>query len=138
MSDKEDKAPDRIIDLTAKKTEDEWAYAAQEFYETVTPLWFKWIGWTIALGGISYLVDKTGSTPLKVIESISYFLLSFYFAYVFASFRIEPFHSWAIRSRTSRKGRFFALLPFFILAAAMFWGTRELIEHVVEQVKLVK
>jgi hypothetical protein len=137
MSDKENKAPDRIIDLTAKKTEDEWAYAAQSFFETVTPLWFKWVGWTIALGGILYLADKTGSTPLKAIESISYFLLSFYFAYFFASFRIEPFDSWA-KSRTSRMGRFFALLPFLILVVAMWWGTRELIEHVVEQVKLMK
>ena len=82
MSDKEDKAPDRVIDLCARKTEDEWAYSAQALYETFTPLWFKWVGWTIALGGISYLAEKTASTPLKVIESISYFLLSFYFASV--------------------------------------------------------
>lgn len=137
MSNKEDKSPDRVIDLSAKKTEDEWALSAQAFYETFTPLWFKWVGWTIALGGISYLEEKTASMPLKVIESISYFLLSFYFAYYFASFRIEPYHSWA-KSKSSKIGRFFALLPFFIFACAMWWGTRELISHVVEQVKLVK
>lgn len=137
MSDNEDETPDRIIDLSAKKTEDQWSYALQNFYEKVTPLWFKWVGWSIALGGISYLAEKTGSLPLKVIESITYFLLSFYFAYYFASFRIEPFHSWA-KSRTSRIGRFFALLPFTILVIAMWVGTRVLILHVMEQVKLVK
>lgn len=137
MSSTDDKARDRIIDLKAKKTEDEWAYAAQGFYEALTPLWFKWLGWTIALGGVSYLAEKTGSTPLRVIEATSYVLLSLYFAYFFASFRIEPLDSWA-RSRTSRMGRFFALLPIFFAAIAMWWGTRELVGHVVEQVKLVQ
>lgn len=137
MSDKESDSPDRVIDLFAKKTEDEWAYSAQAFYETFTPLWFKWVGWTIALGGIAYLAEKTASTPLKVIESISYFLLSLYFGYFFASLRIEPYHSWA-QSKSSKVGRFLALLPFLLFALAMWLGTRELITHVVEQVKLVK
>jgi hypothetical protein len=133
----ENKSPDRVINLAAQKTEDEWAYAAQGFYETFTPLWFQWIGWTIALGGISFLAEKTASFPLKLIESISYFLLSFYFAYYFASFRIEPYHSWANR-KISKIGRFFALLPIFVFAISMYLGSRGLISHVVEQFKLAK
>lgn len=137
MSDKEGNSPDRVVNLSAKKTEDEWAYSAQAFFETFTPLWFKWVGWIIALGGISYLAEKTTSTPLKIIESISYILLGFYFLYFFASFRIEPYHSWA-KSKTSKTGRFFALLPALLFGLAMWWGTRELITHVVGQVNLVK
>jgi hypothetical protein len=137
MSDKGNKTPDRIIDLAARKTEDEWAHAAQAFFESFTERWFKWVSWTFALGGISYLAETTGSTSLKLIEAISYILLSFYFAYYFASFRIEPYNSWARQVR-SRAWRFLALLPLFLIAAGMLLGTRELISYVVEQVKLMK
>jgi succinate dehydrogenase hydrophobic anchor subunit len=137
MSEKDDNTPDRVIDLSARKTEDEWAYAAQGFFETFTPLWFKWIGWTIALGGISFLAEKTSSTSLRVIEAISYLLLSFYFGYFFASFRIGPYHSWTLR-QSSKIRRFFAALPLLLVVIGMWLGTRELINHVVEQVTLAK
>lgn len=136
MLGEEDKRRDRIVNIAAKKTEDEWAYALQSFLEKVTPLWFTWVGWMTALGGISYVAEKTGSVPLTVIEGISRGLLSSYFAYYFASFRVEPYHSWA-NGEASKKRRFFKQLPFFVLLMLMWFGNRELIEHVVGKVKLV-
>lgn len=125
---------DRVIDLAAKKTEDGWSYAIQGFFERFTPLWFQWVGWVIALGGVSYLADISGSLILKLIEFISYWLLSFYYAYYLGSLRIEPFHSWAI-SRSSKFKRSMALLPFFILGMLLWLGTKGIIDHVVFNVK---
>ncbi len=81
---------DRIVDLSAKKTESEWALSAQGFFEKFTPLWFKWIGWIFAVGGIAFLSQQTGSIVLEGLETISYVLLFQYFIYFFASIRIEP------------------------------------------------
>lgn len=137
MSEDKSQGKDRIIDLSAKKTEDEWAYSAQALFEKITPLWFKWLGWVFATGGVAYLAKKTGSIPLKTIEIISYYILTMYFLYFFASIRVEPYHSWA-RSRSSKLEKFLALLPAFALAFAMILGARVLIDHVIEQVQIAK
>lgn len=115
MKKEDDTEHDRKIDMFTKKTESEWAYAHQTFFEKLTPLWFKWPGWVFALGAVSYLAEKIGSMPLKVIESISYFILAFYFLFFFASFRVEPYHSWAL-SRQGKIKQFLALLPILLIA----------------------
>lgn len=137
MSEDDSQGKDRMIDLSAKKTEDEWAYSVQAFYEKITPLWFKWLGWVFATGGVAYLAKKTGSAALKAVEAVSYLLLTFYFVYFFASIRVEPYHSWA-SSRSSKLKRFLALLPAFGFAIALWLGVRELISHVIEQVQVGK
>jgi hypothetical protein len=137
MNDEAKTELDRKIDLFAKKTEDEWAYAVQAFFETIAPLWFKWLGWVFALGGVSYLAQKTGSVALKGIEAVSYVILAMYFLQFFASIRVEPYHSWALSQKGTVK-RFLALLPIVIMTLLLVWGSRELIDHVIEQVKIAK
>jgi len=137
MPEKDDQAKDRIVDLSIKRTEDEMAYAAQGFFENITPLWFKWLGWVFATGGVAYLAKETSSTILEMIEVISYFILTFYFLYFFASIRLEPYHSWAV-SRPSKFKRFLALLPAFCLGVAMTLGTRALINYVIQQIQIAK
>ena len=137
MSEDDGKSKDRVIDFSARKTEDEWAYSIQDFYENVTALWFKWLGWILATGGIAFLAKKTGSVPLLVIQAISYFLLNWYFLYFFASIRVEPYHSW-VKSQSSKSNRFFALIPVLCLAIALTLGVHMLIEHIITQVKLGK
>lgn len=137
MSEDENQGKDRIIDLSAKKTEDEWAYSAQAFFEKITPLWFKWLGWVFATGGVAYLAKKTGSIPLKIIETVSYLILALYFLYFFASFRVEPYHSWA-SSRSSKLKKFLALLPVIGLSLALVLGARVLISHIIEQIQIAK
>ena len=133
----ESQGKDRIIDLSARKTEDEWAHTIQAFFEKITPLWFKWLGWVFAIGGVAYLADKTGSTPLKIIEAVSYIILNMYFLNVFSSIRVEPYYSWAA-NRPSKLKKVLALLPVFILTLALTLGTRELISHIIAQVKIAK
>lgn len=128
---------DRKIDLFAKKKEDEWAYAIQVFSEKTAPLWFKWLGWIFALGGVSYLAQKTGSVALKGIEVVSYVIIAMYFLQFFASIRVEPYHSWALSHKGTLK-RFFALIPIIVIALMLVWGSRELVDHVIEQVKTAK
>ncbi len=137
MSENESKAKDRIINLSEKMTEDEWAYSAQAFFEKITPLWFEWMGWVFATGGVAYLAKKTGSIPLKAIEAISYITLTLYFTYFFASIRIEPYHSWAL-SRSSKLKRFLALLPVLVLAVALTFGAHVLIHYVIDQIQMAK
>jgi len=125
---------DRVINVLSKKSEDEWAHSAQAFFERITPLWFNWIGWIIATGGVATLADKTGSSSLKIIEIVSYFLVTFYFIFFFASIRIEPYHSWA-SNLASRTKRLFALSPLYCLALILVFSSRELIHHIIEQIK---
>jgi hypothetical protein len=134
MNDKSKTDLDRKINLFATKSESEWAYTAQSFFEKLAPLWFTWLGWIFALGGVSFLAEKTGSTALSVIGVASYSILYMYFLYFFASFRIEPYHSWAL-SRPGKLKQTFALIPILLITLVLVMATRELIEHVVEQVK---
>lgn len=135
MSKDDVETKDRIIDLSKKNSEDGWSYAAQRFFERLTALWFKWLGWIFATGGVAFLAKKTGSVPLFIIETISYFLLTWYFLYFFASIRVEPYNSWA-RGRSSKGKRTLALLPAFSAAITLTLGARLLIGHVITQIQL--
>ena len=137
MSKNEIKRKDRIINLSKKMTEAEWAYSAQAFFEKITPLWFEWLGWAFTTGGVAYLAKRTDSMPLKILEAISYVVITLYFLYFFASIRIEPYHSWADGHSTKLK-RFLAFLPYIILASALAFGARVLVNNVIEQVQITK
>jgi hypothetical protein len=137
MPENQPEGKDRVIDFAASKTETEWAFAAQSFFEAFTHQWFKWIGWIFAIGGIAYIAAKTGSVVLKVLEQISFVLLWFYFMYFFASLRIQPYYKWA-RSRPSQLKRALALIPMLFLALVLTLGVRALISHVIEQIQIAK
>ena len=135
MEDKTKK--DRIIDLNEKKTELEWSYELQEVSEKAATAWFRWVGWMFAIGGISYLADKTNSTILKAFEGISLALLTLYFLMLFVSIRIEPYHSWS-RSCKTRWGRIVAFAPIAIITSLLFAGSKEVVDAVVQLVKEAK
>lgn len=136
MPEDNSKEKDRIVRFR-KSTESEVAYAAQAFFESFTPLWFNWLGWVLATGGLTYLSEITGSTTLKVLSEISFLLISFYFLYFFASIRIEPYDSWW-RKQPSKSKRFFCMLPGLFLSIALWVGTRMLVISIIEQVRLTK
>ncbi|RLA20521.1 MAG: hypothetical protein DRQ61_09835 [Gammaproteobacteria bacterium] len=135
MEEKTEK--DRIIDLSKKRTELEWSHEIQEVSEKAATAWFRWVGWMFAIGGISYLADKTNSTILKAFEVISLVLLTIYFLMFFVSIRIEPYHSWA-RSCKTRWGRIIAFAPLVIVTGLLFAGSKEVIDTVVQLVKEAK
>lgn len=137
MSENKSHEKDRVIDMSAKKTEDEWAYFMQALFEKIVPSWFKLLGWILATGSVAYLVKKTGSLPLLIIEALSYGMLIGYFSYFFASVRLEPYDSW-IRSRSSKLKIFLALQPRFVLTGVLILGIRVLSGHVIEQVQIAK
>lgn len=133
MTQKDEYGKDRIINLSARKTEDEWSYAIQGFFEKYTPLWFDWISWMFATGGISYLAKKADSLALTGLEVISYIAMYMYFQYFFFSVRVEPYHSWAL-SRPTRAKRFLAFVPFAVLALGSVFGVRMIIQDVIANV----
>lgn len=47
-----------------------------EKWRIITPVWFNWLRWFLALGAIGYLAGKTNNIGLQVIYGISY--IAFY------------------------------------------------------------
>ncbi len=47
--------------------------------DKLTPIWFDWLGWFLALGLVGYLAEKTNVSSLKVLFGISYIL---FFTYI--------------------------------------------------------
>jgi hypothetical protein len=128
---------DRIINVAARKTEGEWARAAQAFFEKATPTWFKWLGWVLATGAVAYIAKVTDDLALKIIEGFCYILLTAYFFYFFASIRIEPIHS-KVFETNKRWQRALGILLLLLVPLLMVYGTRSLIEHVVALLVAVK
>jgi len=47
-----------------------------EKWKIITPIWFNWLRWFLALGAVGYLAEKTKNPGLQVIYGISY--IAFY------------------------------------------------------------
>lgn len=125
---------DRIIDLAAQKTEDEWARAAQAFFERATATWFTWLSWLFATGAVAFLARKTGDAALKWIEEICYFLLWMYFTYFLASIRIQPL--WSRLERTQRRGlRWLINGALLLIALTVVLSIRYLLNHLVARLR---
>lgn len=43
-----------------------------EKWKKITPIWFKWLSWFLALGVIGYVAGKTNNISLQIIYSISF------------------------------------------------------------------
>lgn len=43
-----------------------------EKWKKITPIWFKWLSWFLALGAIGYIAEKTDNINLKIIYGISF------------------------------------------------------------------
>lgn len=133
MPDIESTKLDRNI--SPNQAEDERAYSAQKFFERATPLWFNWLGWIFATGGVAYLAEKTGSSYLILIEKVSYFLLMMYFMYFFGSLRVEPYHSWAFNLKSKRK-KAIAITPPLILGLSFALISNALVTNIIQQIKM--
>ncbi len=125
---------DRVIDVSAKKTESEWSIEAQKFFERITPLWFTWLGWIFAVGAMAYFAESSDSIALNILVGISYSLICLYAAFFVGSLKIEPYYSWANGLKRWRK--IFAFAPSFLIAVAITFGLQKLIYHVVMQVRI--
>jgi len=43
-----------------------------EKWKKVTPIWFEWLGWFLALGAVGYIAERTQVVGLQIIYGISY------------------------------------------------------------------
>jgi len=43
-----------------------------EIWKKITPIWFTWLSWFIALGAIGFIAKKTNNLGLNIIFGISY------------------------------------------------------------------
>jgi len=43
-----------------------------EKWKEITPIWFDWLGWFLALGAVGYIAEKTHSIGLQIVYGISY------------------------------------------------------------------
>lgn len=43
-----------------------------EKWKKITPIWFKWLSWFLALGVIGYIAGKTNNISLQIIYGISF------------------------------------------------------------------
>lgn len=46
----------------------------QSKWNTITAIWFEWLGWFCALGAIGYTAEKTHVFGLQIIYGISYLM----------------------------------------------------------------
>lgn len=119
-----DKKPnrDRILHVKAKKTEQGWSYAIQEFTEKATRAWFTSVNWLLATGAMQYLANEAHSILFSGLATICYALMSLYALYFFASIRIEPYHSLLLEATASTKRKALLRLLFIILYIALVIG----------------
>lgn len=113
------------INLSAKKTEAEWAEANDRFFLKATPVWFEWLEWIIIIGAIQVIADKTQDRYVQLIGSISYFFLMFYFFAFF--YRIE-FHGipWI---KSERRRQFVSTVLSILLGSSVYY----LLFHLISQ-----
>ncbi len=82
MSDNKEKR--KKVDFAARKTEEEWGKTLDSFFLEATPRIFQWVGWIIALAGIGYIREISGSNVVGFIYAIMYvFLFRYFFAYFY-------------------------------------------------------
>jgi hypothetical protein len=125
---------DRIVDVSAKKTESEWSIEIQKFFERFTPLWFNWLGWVFAIGALAYFAESSDSLALNLLVKVSYSLIFLYAVFFVGSLKIEPYYSWANGLKGWRK--VLAFIPPLFIASAIVFGLQKLIYHLVMQVQI--
>jgi len=115
------------INLSAKKTEAEWAEANDRFFLKATPVWFEWLEWIIIIGAIQVIADKTQDIYVKLIGGISYAFLFFYFVAFF--YRIE-FHGIPLTKSEIRRR-----IVSFVLSVSIGMIVYHLLIHLIGQLK---
>lgn len=118
-----------------EKEEFKWHSSLQSLIEAITPLWFKWLGWMFATGGVAYLAERTGNEYLKGIETISYTLLMLYFMCFCMDIKIKPYTTW-VRNMKNGPKKLLAALPALILGFILTVASQGLITEVIKQIKL--
>jgi len=81
------------IDFARKETEAGWIRVQDRFSRHAAPVWFNWVGWTLAIAALQYLWDRTHNILLIAPLAISVGLLWFHMNAVFyrLRFRNLPF-----------------------------------------------
>jgi hypothetical protein len=61
------------------------------FWLQATELWFKWLAWSMLVGVISYIEEKTGNQVIGILKVLSYMALLMYWQAFFFSRRFDLF-----------------------------------------------
>jgi hypothetical protein len=101
-----------------------------KFWATFTPTWFKWIGWTTALGGLSYLCEKVNSKALWIVYGISYISFFMYFQVLIGKI--------VIQNSTEKKVPLLKRIISLLAAIIVLFVTIYLINHTLQALKLSK
>jgi len=85
--------PDQVVtvDFKRRETEAGWARILDRFALSITPTWFDWIQWVLALGALLYFFRQVGGVGLGIAVAISYALLLIYFQAIFARIDFQGF-----------------------------------------------
>lgn len=119
-----------IIDLTAKRTEHDWAAIFDRFWLTATPKLFEWFGWVLTLGAVLWVAKKTHSDVLQTVVYVMYVAVLFYYAAFFTRFEI--------RGLPLVKGRKAEFTVSLILSGAIAYLTVLLVTHGVDALVLAQ
>lgn len=61
------------------------------FWLQATELWFKWLSWSMLVGVVSYIEEKTGNQLIGIIKVLSYMALAMYWQAFFFSRTFDVF-----------------------------------------------
>ena len=80
------------IDIFKIRNEAESQYAFDSWLIKAIPRWFEWIGWFLIIGALTYVDKKTNHWAFRLVKSVSYVGLLFYFQSYFYQFEfVVPF-----------------------------------------------
>ena len=117
----------KMINLSAKKTETGWIKAQDDFFLSVTPIWFDWLKWIFIMAAIQVVADRTHERLVLLILGISYLM---FFFYMLAYFYNIEFHGIPL-IKSERRRRIVS----GILSAFLGCGVFYLLMHLTGQLK---
>ncbi len=76
------------INLRERKTEAGWQESIDQFFLVASPKFFEWLGWSVLLGGLSFIQKKYESKILAEVVVLSYLMMWGYFNAIFYRLKI--------------------------------------------------
>jgi hypothetical protein len=103
------------IDIFKIRTEAEGQIAFDNWLIKAIPKWFQWIGWFLIIGALTYVDKKTDNWAIRLVRSVSYVGLLFYFQSYFYQFEfVVPFVNKYPKTARLFSLAISAILAFFI------------------------
>lgn len=120
---------DVTVDFKRRETEAGWSRILDRFALSITPTWFDWIQWVLALGALLYFFNREGGVGLGIAVIVSQALLFIYFQAVFLNIDFQGFPG----VRSIKIARWLS----FILAAALSYGAWLIATRVADTIALL-